>query len=150
MVTVCAYIFIGYWFGVVDWHQPLSHMLDIIFVLFFQEGFLICHQLYHILWVRLCFYWMWYLYQRGILHGRHGVFFSLLLMGANLFLLRGTLKNATISFSDATFTGLELKRSCITFTTKGGVSLFLSPVNPITNSSRLNSQMIATNYCWTF
>ena len=67
-------------------------------------------------------------------------------MGMEFFLFRGTLNNVTTSFDDAAFTGLALKSSRINFTTKGGVSCCLSPVKDITNSSILNSQMIATNY----
>ena len=69
-------------------------------------------------------------------------------MGMEFFLFRGTLNNVTTSFDDAAFTGLALKSSRINFTTKGGVSCCLSPVKDITNSSILNSQMIATNYCY--
>ena len=58
------------------------------------------------------------------------------------------MKNVTTSFVYASFTGLALKRSITTFTTKGGVYRFLSPVNPITNSSILNSQIIPTHYCY--
>ena len=68
--------------------------------------------------------------------------------GVDLFFLRGPLNNATTYFYDATFIGLALKIYSINFTTKGEVSWWLSLVNPITNSSRLNSQMIATEYCY--
>ena len=60
----------------------------------------------------------------------------------------GALKNVTTSFFDAIFIRLALKRSSINFTTKGKVYGCLSPVKPITNSSRLNFQIIATNYCY--
>ena len=59
-------------------------------------------------------------------------------------MLRGPLDNVTTSFSGAAFTVLELKIYITTFTTKGGVSWFLYPVKTITNSSILDSKMIAT------
>ena len=61
---------------------------------------------------------------------------------------RGPLKNVTTSFSDVAFTRLALKTSSITFTTDFGLYWCLDPVNPINNSSRLNSQMIDTNDCY--
>ena len=78
----------------------------------------------------------------------HGDICPVCLMGLDLLLLRGSLKNVTTSFDDATFTALKLKKYRIAFTTKGGVSWCLPPVNPITNSSRINSQNIATHYCY--
>ena len=66
-------------------------------------------------------------------------------MGVELLLLRGTLKNMVTSFADATFIVLAFKRYSINFTTNGVVSWCLSLVKPNNNSSRLNSQMIATN-----
>ena len=69
-------------------------------------------------------------------------------MGVDLLLLRGILNNVTTSFSDATFTGLVLKKYSITFAAKVEVSCYLSPVSHITNSSGLNSQIISTNYCY--
>ena len=60
-------------------------------------------------------------------------FMSCLLTGVGLLLFRGPSNNVTTFFYDSTFTGLELKSSSITFTTKGGVYGRLSPVNPITN-----------------
>ena len=67
-------------------------------------------------------------------------------MGVDLLLLRRTLKNVSTSFSDATFTGFSLKISSTTLTIKYGLSWFLSLMNPITNSSRLKSKMVPTNY----
>ena len=69
-------------------------------------------------------------------------------MGVDLLFLRGPLKDMTTSFAGAIFTGLELKRYSTKFTTKGGVSWCLSLVKPINNSSRLNSKIIATKYCY--
>ena len=63
-------------------------------------------------------------------------------------MLRRPLKDVTTYFDDATFYGLSFKRYSINFTTKGGASWWFSPVNPITNSSRLNLQIISTNYCY--
>ena len=75
-------------------------------------------------------------------------------MVAELFLLRGTLKNVNTSFYDFSINGLALKRYIINFTTKGGMSWCLPPLNSITNESILNLQKIAknivTNYCYTF
>ena len=69
-------------------------------------------------------------------------------MEVELLFLIGTLKNVTTSFYDATLTGLALKISSIIFTTKVGVFWYMFFVNYITNSSRLNFQMITTNYCY--
>ena len=69
-------------------------------------------------------------------------------MGVKFFLLIGPLNNKAIYFADANFTGLALKMYIITFTTKDGVSWWPPPMNPINNSSRLNSKMIAINYCY--
>ena len=70
-------------------------------------------------------------------------------MGVYFFLLRGPLKDVIASFSGYIFTLLAFKRYSIISTTKGGVSWWLSPVNSITNSYILNSQIIATNYYYT-
>ena len=70
-------------------------------------------------------------------------------MEVELLFLRVTLKNMTAYFSDSEFTGLELKRFSVTFNIKGVLSWYISHVNAITNSYRLNlqkkSQMIVTH-----
>ena len=70
-----------------------------------------------------------------------------LIDGGRLVLVGGALNNVNTSFVDATFTGLSLKSSSITFTANGGVTWRLSPLIHINNSSRLNYQIITTNYC---
>ena len=88
------------------------------------------------------------IFQRDIFHVRNSDFCPACLMGVYLFLFRGPLKNIATSFFGDTFTVLELKVLSIVFTTKGVVSCCFPPVNHITNSSILNPQMIATNYCY--
>ena len=86
--------------------------------------------------------------QQGVFHGRDGYLLPILFMCVELFLFRGTLNIVNTSFSDSTFTGLIFKRSRINFNTKGGLYWLTPPVNPITNSSILKFQIIATNYCY--
>ena len=69
-------------------------------------------------------------------------------MELELLFLRILLKNVTTSFYDANFIGLALKSYSINCITKGGVFWCLYPVNPITNESRLNLQMISTTDCY--
>ena len=69
-------------------------------------------------------------------------------MGVDLLFLKGPLNNVSNFFYDSTFTVLALKIPIITFTTSVGVSWCLSPVNSITNSSILNSQIISKNKCY--
>ena len=90
------------------------------------------------------------IFYQCILHGRQGDFCPILSIVVDLLFFRGLLNNMTTSFSDTTFTGLALKNCFIAFTAKGWFFKFLSPLNPINNSSRLNSQMIATNYFYQF
>ena len=93
---------------------------------------------------------MFCLCQKDIFHGRYGDFYSVYFMGGRLVIFMSPVNNVTTSFSDVTFTGLVLNSSRITFTAESVVSWCMSPVNPITNSSILNPQIIATNYCCKF